>query len=106
MPDLNVSVIEIKDRAAASSIDFKPDELVNTSVDINDILLTELKETPKPDSSSMITFTLDQVEAMLERVKTKHQAEKRVLAQEIVLLKHVTKMVVKQCKQMKVSFFS
>jgi hypothetical protein len=40
---------------------------------------------------------------MLERVKTKHQAEKRVLAQEIVLLKHVTKMVVKQCKQMKVS---
>lgn len=40
---------------------------------------------------------------MLERVKTKHHAEKRVLAQEIILLKHVTKMAIKQCKQMKVS---
>lgn len=41
---------------------------------------------------------------MLERVKTKHQAEKMVLGQEIVMLKHVTKMIVKQCKQLRVSF--
>jgi hypothetical protein len=41
-----------------------------------------------------VTFTIDQVEAMMERVKTQHQAEKRVLTQEIVMLKHVTKMMV------------
>jgi hypothetical protein len=59
LADLNVSVIEIKDRAATSTIELKPDELVNTSVDINDILLTELKEAPKPECSSTFTFTLD-----------------------------------------------
>lgn len=57
-PDLNLSIIEIKDRAAMT-IEQRPDDLVNTSVDINDILLTELKAGPKPEASAAITFTLD-----------------------------------------------
>ena len=64
---LDVSVIEIKDRLLTLD---KTEDLVNTSVDINDIILTEFKDQPKPETA--ITFTLEQVEQMLERVKTKH----------------------------------
>jgi hypothetical protein len=38
---LDVSVIEIKDRLLTLD---KTEDLVNTSVDINDIILTELKD--------------------------------------------------------------
>ena len=62
-----MSVIEIKDRLLTLD---KTEDLVNTSVDINDIILTEFKDQPKPETA--ITFTLEQVEQMLERVKTKH----------------------------------
>jgi len=40
---------------------------------------------------------------MLEQIKTQHLAEKRVLIQEVVMLRQVTRMIVKQCKTLKVS---
>lgn len=42
---------------------------------------------------------------MLSHLKTQHQAEKRVLIQEAVMLRHVVKMIAKQCKVLKVSCF-
>jgi hypothetical protein len=72
-----------------------------TSADLADPSEVDLilLETDKPPE----LFTQAQVIEMLEQLKTQHEAEKRVLVQEIVLLKHVTRMAVKQCKAMKVS---
>ena len=59
-------------------------EEANPAIDLSDIV-----------AEVQTTFTLTQVETMLSHLKTQHQAEKRVLIQEALMLRHVTKMMAK-----------